>query len=124
MLLDNPALSKSLPHAVVRFVPNASSVEFVHVVLETLLHSPVSQLSMEGTIDSLDESVARGTRPAILMQSPPVPRASDVRADVHFEDIEILDQRRRRGVRDTSDYVAPNSERTHWQQKHLEQEQQ
>lgn len=92
MLLDNPALSKSLPHAVVIFVPNASSVEFVQVVVETELQSPVSQLSTEGMMDSVDESVARGTRPAILMQSPPEPRASEVNADVHCDDIEILER--------------------------------
>jgi hypothetical protein len=68
-------------------LPSARSVEFVHFDGDVIWQRPVTQVSIDGTMDDEEERVANETNPAILRQSPAGVNARDVRVEVHPEDI-------------------------------------
>lgn len=87
MSLGMPAFVMSEPHESVILVPSARSVEFVHLDGDVIAQRPVTQVSIDGTIDDEDERVASEIRPAILRQSPAGVNARDVRVEMHPDDI-------------------------------------
>lgn len=68
-------------------MPRSRSVESEHLDGEVSSQRPVSQESIGGMIDEVDERVASETRPAILRQSPEGDNAMVVRVEMHPEDI-------------------------------------